>query len=80
MAKASMVSIVIAKLILFPKQRNIIRDPSGKEYPLVVNNSMMLMVWKISGRSYLCQKFQNQLQNLSQGLDELHLRQIINRL
>lgn len=53
--------MLIDKTILLPKQRNILKDPSGKEHPLVIKNSMRLVGSKISGRSYLCHKFQKQL-------------------
>lgn len=53
--------MLIDQTILLPKQRNILKDPSGKEHPLVIKNSMRLVGSKISGRSYLCHKFQKQL-------------------
>ena len=42
-----------------------------------INNLISLSACKISGKSYLCQDFQKQLQNLSHKLVEHHQRQIM---
>ena len=41
-------------------------DPKGQVHPLVLNKTLKLMTWKISGKACLRKKFQTQLPILSQ--------------
>ena len=70
----------IEKPVLLPKQNNLLKNPLGNPHPLVVNKTLRVAAWKISGRDYLCQGFLQQLQNLSLNLEGIHLQAILNRL
>ena len=67
------------KQVLLPEQNNLLKNPLGNPPPLVVNNTIRLAAWKISGRDYLCQGFLQRLQNLSPNLEGIHLQAIMNR-
>ena len=64
--------MLIAKVLLLPKQKSVVKDFLVDEHPLLINNIMKLVVWKILGKVWRCQGFQKQLPNLLQELGENH--------
>lgn len=71
--------MLIVKSLLLPKQKSVVKDYSGNEHALLINNVMRLVVWKISGKVWRRQGFQKQLPVLLQRLDENHLLKVMNR-
>lgn len=65
--------------ILLPKRKDLLRNPSGKTHPLTTNNSLRLVTWKVSGRDYRTHEYQNQLQSLSQDVEESLQWGVLNR-
>jgi len=69
----------IERPLLLPKQNNLLKDPLGRVHPLIANRTLRLAAWKVSGKDYLCQEFQEQLPNLSLVLEDIHHQTIMNR-
>ena len=64
--------------LLLSALKDLLKDPAGKLNPLVIQNSLRLMAWTISGRTYLQKEYQKELPNLSQTIGE-HLQSSITR-
>ena len=58
---------------------SLLKDPLGKEHDLIINKTLRLAAWKISGRDYLCQEFWEQLLVLLLTQEEVHLQVIMNQ-
>ena len=56
---------------------SLFKDPIGKRLPLITNKTLKLAAWKISGRDYLCQSFQEQLPVLLLTQGQFHLQETI---
>ena len=56
-----------------PALKDLLKDLSGKLNPLVIQNSLRLVPWAISGRTYLQKEYQKGLPTLSQAIGE-HLQ------
>ena len=52
--------------LLLPARKDLLKDLAGKLNPFVMQNSLRLLAWTISGRTYLQNKFQKGFQTLSQ--------------
>ena len=52
--------------LLLPACKDLLKDLAGKLNPFVMQNSLRLLAWTISGRTYLQNKFQKGFQTLSQ--------------
>ena len=61
---------------LLPALKDLLQDPAGKLNPLVIQNSLRLMAWEISGRTYLQNEYQKMLPTLSQTIRE-HFNQTL---
>ena len=59
--------------LLLPALKDLLKDPAGKLNPLVIQNSLRLVAWTISGRTYLQKEYQKGLPTLSQAIGE-HLQ------
>ena len=59
--------------LLLPTFKDLIKDPTGNFDPLVIQNSLRLVTWIISGRTYLQKEYQKGLPTLSQTIGE-HLQ------
>ena len=57
----SLLQMSIETPLIHPMINSLFKDPIGKELPLITNKTLKLAAWKISGRDYLCQPFQEQL-------------------
>ena len=62
--------------LLLPALKDLLKDPAGKLNPPVIQNSLRLMAWKISGRTYLQKEYQQGIPTLSQTIGE-HLKSSI---
>ena len=69
----------IEALVILPRINSLLKDPLGKEHPLITNKTLRLAAWKISGRDYLWQGFWEQLPDLLLTEGEVHLQGIMNR-
>ena len=59
--------------LLLPALKDLLKYPAGKLNPLVIQNSLRLVAWTISGRTYLQKEYQKGLPILSQAIGE-HLQ------
>ena len=66
----------LKKLLLLLALKDLLKDSAGKFNPPVIQNSLRLMAWTISGRTYLQKEYQKELPNLSQTIGE-HLQSSI---
>ena len=39
----------------------ILKNPKGEDHPLVINKSLAVVTWKVTGKPWLSQAFQNEL-------------------
>ena len=46
-----LLNMSVKNLLLLPALKDLLKDPAGKLNPLVMQNSVRLMVWTISGRT-----------------------------
>ena len=60
----------LRKLLLLLALKDLLEDPAGKFNPPVIQNSLRLMAWTISGRTYLQKEYQKELPTLSQAIGE----------
>ena len=58
--------LCITEPLLLPQSQKLLVDPKGQVHPLVLNKSLKLMAWKISGKTWLRKEFQTQLTILPQ--------------
>ena len=66
----------VKNLLLLPALKDTLKDPEGKLNPLVMQNSLQLVAWEISGRTYLQKEYRKGLPTLSQKIGE-HLQSSI---
>ena len=52
--------------LLLPALKDLLKDPAGKLNPPFIQNSLRLVAWTISGRTYLQKEYQKGLPTLSQ--------------
>ena len=62
--------------LFLPVLKDLLKDPAGKLNPLIMQNSLRLVAWTISGRTYLEKEYQKGLLTLSQTIGE-HLQSSI---
>ena len=69
MARPTMVSRVfkmsVKNPLLLPALKELLKDPAGKLNPLVIQNSLVLIAWTISDRTYLQKEYRKGLLTLS---------------
>ena len=75
----TLISMSCQEPILLPVVKNLLRSPLGQNHPLVLNQSLRLAAWIISGRTYKKRAFQNRLQSLSYHPKDQVQIQITNR-
>ena len=76
----SLLQMSIETSAILPRKNSLLKDSLGKEHPLIINKTLRLAAWKISGRDYLCQGFWEQLPDLLLTQGEVHLQEIMNQL
>ena len=53
---SSLLQMSLETPVIHPRISSLLKDPLWKEHPLITNKTTLrLVVWKISGRDYLCQ-------------------------
>ena len=55
------------EILLLPNQKDILRHPIDKQHPLVANNKMRLVAWKILGERFIFKGFCRQLSHKVEG-------------
>ena len=55
---------------LLPNRKDLLLDPLGRPYPLVVNQTLRLAAWLVSGNHWHQKAFQTKLQSLYQIPEE----------
>ena len=50
---------------LLPLSPGVLKNPKGKDHHLVINKSLALVAWKVTGKPWSSQAFQNELPILS---------------
>ena len=73
---AMLLNMSIADPILLPPQRNLLLSQGGEPHPLIINGTLKLVAWRISGEIKKCKAYQKTLQNYSQHLGERELNQL----
>ena len=66
--------------LLLPALKDLLKPLAGKLNPLLIQNSLQLMGWKISGRTYLQKEYQRGLPTLSQTIGKHLQSSITNQL
>ena len=63
---SQILDLCITESLLLPQSQELLVDPKGQVHPLVLNKTLKLMAWKISGKTWLRKEFQTWLPILSQ--------------
>ena len=66
--------------LLLPALKDLLKPLAGKLNPLLIQNSLQLMGWKISGRTYLQKEYQRGRPTLSQTIGKHLQSSITNQL
>ena len=66
--------------ILLPQQKSLLKNPKGEFHPLLLNSSLRLAAWLVSGKVKDQQDFQRQLPTLSPELDPKELELVTTRV
>ena len=61
----NLLAMSFSQLFLLPMFPGVLKNPKGKHYPLVINKSLALVAWKVIGKPWLSQAFQNKLPIIS---------------
>ena len=69
----------IEKPVLITYQKDLLMGPTGLIHPLVLNHSLTLVAWVVTGNACQSREFQKEQPNLSQWQGERVLYQITNR-
>ena len=65
----TILGMAIEQPLILPQDHQFLVNPQQKPHPLVINKSLKLMVWTVSGFGYLREEFQRQFPNLCQISD-----------
>ena len=76
---SQILDLCITESLLLPQSQELLVDPKGQVHPLVLNKTLKLMAWKISGKTWLRKEFQTRLPILSQIPEDQALQLITNR-
>ena len=63
---SQVLELSVTKPLLLPQLSNTLVHPQDQVHPLVVNQTLRLVAWKVSGRAWSRKEFQQGLQRLSQ--------------
>ena len=58
---SNLLAMSFSQLFLLPMSPGVLKNPKGEDHPLVINKSLTLVTWKITGKPWLSQAFQNKL-------------------
>ena len=65
--------------VLIPNKRGLLKNPQGEHHPLILNASLTLGAWLVSGRDWYQKEYQKGLLNSSQILDQRGQNPVTNR-
>ena len=65
--------------LLLETAHDLLKNPRGEFHPLVLNGTMKLAAWLVSGEKYLQKRFQTRLPRLSRDPSRRELELITNR-
>ena len=71
--------LCVADPILVKPRQDLLMNPQGQVHPLVENQTLNLVAWKISGKDFLQKAYQQGLQTLSSKPGERALELVMNR-
>ena len=77
---SQILDLCITEPLLLPQSQELLVDPKRQVNPLVLNKTLKLMAWKMSGKTWLRKEFQIRLLILSQVPEDQALQLITNRL
>ena len=63
-------SMLVAMPLLIKNAPRLLADPSDSPQPLVLNKTLTLVAWKVSGRNRLTEEFLNKQPDLLQSQEE----------
>ena len=63
-----------------PRLTTLLVDPKGNLHPLVLNKTLVLVAWQVSGTNYLSNEFLRKQSSLLPRQEGKVLREITNRL
>ena len=63
---SQILDLCITEPLLLPQSQELLVDPKGQVHALVVNKTLKLMPWKISGKTWLRKEFETRLPILFQ--------------
>ena len=61
-----LLGLLVQNPILLPHRMDLLQNPKGELHPLVLNRSLKLVAWRVSGKSWRQREYQEQLPRLSQ--------------
>ena len=61
----NLLAMSFSQPFLLPMSPGVLKNPKGEDYTLVINKSLALVAWKVTGKPCLIQTFQNELPILS---------------
>ena len=76
---SQVLELSLTEPLLLPQLSNILVNPQGQAYTLVVNKTLRLVAWKVSGRTWPRKEFRQGLQSLSQVPEDQAHHLITNR-
>ena len=76
---AMLLQMLIRKSFLLPSHVDLLKDPMHKPHTLLLNQSLRLVAWRISGNISFQREFQRGLQSLPLEVEEIALSQLTNR-
>ena len=56
---SNLLAMSFAQPFLLPMSPGVLKNPKGKDHPLVINKSLALMAWKVTWKPWLSQGFQS---------------------
>ena len=67
----------IANPILLPKQQDLLLDPAGNQHPMVQNNKLQLVAWKVSAENSKAVEYHKRLQSSCSSLGHQEQQRIM---
>ena len=67
----------IANPILLPKQQDLLLDPAGNQHPMVQNNKLQLVAWKVSAENSKTAEYHKRLQSSCSSLGHQEQQRIM---
>ena len=75
----TLLGMSVAKPLLLPTSKNLLKGPKGEAHPLLVNKTLQLVAWRVSWEKKEQDNFQKQCPLLSPELEQSQLEKVTNR-